>query len=315
MDTNNAGSGRAFSVIYTDKTIHDVRFMKVFTCILYLGSCLFSCAEICVDSWLDFYKKMTDVLVIQNLTVCFDALEAVSGLRMEVEPGAITGLIGPNGAGKTTVFNAISGFVRPAEGTISFLGRDIAHLKPYKITSLGIARTFQNIRLFSDLSVLENVMVGFHRSFDASLFLQAVLCLPGYRKKEKEINEKALGLLERTGLLNFADEKASSLPYGLQRRLEIARAIATHPKLLLLDEPAAGMNPSEKEALMKFIKKIRDKLGTTILLIEHDMHVVMEICDKITVLEYGEKIAEGTPGDIRNNPRVIEAYLGESTTN
>ncbi|MBI2486952.1 MAG: ABC transporter ATP-binding protein [Deltaproteobacteria bacterium] len=258
---------------------------------------------------------MKDILTIKNLTVRFLALQAVSDLQMEVEPGTIRGLIGPNGAGKTTVFNTISGFVRPAEGSISFIGNEIAHLKPYKIASLGIARTFQNIRLFGDLSVLENVMAGFHRSFNASLFWQAVLCLPGYRKKEKDVYEKALGLLERTGLLNFKDENASSLPYGLQRRLEIARAIATHPKLLLLDEPAAGMNPSEKEALIKFIKKIRVKLGTTILLIEHDMHVVMEICDKITVLEYGEKIAEGTPEDIRNNPSVIEAYLGESTTN
>jgi branched-chain amino acid transport system ATP-binding protein len=257
---------------------------------------------------------MENILSIQNLTVRFHALEAVSRLCMEVEHGAIRGLIGPNGAGKTTVFNAISGFVRPASGSIFFLGKEIARLKPYNITSLGIARTFQNIKLFGDLSVLENVMIGFHIRFN-TMFWQAILHLPGYKKREKEIYESAVGLLEMTGLLNFAGEKASALPYGLQRRLEIARAIATRPKLLLLDEPAAGMNPSEKEDLMRFIKNIRDKLDLTILLIEHDMHVVMEICDRITVLDYGEKIAEGSPDDIRNNPSVIEAYLGESATN
>lgn len=256
---------------------------------------------------------MKSILSIKNLTVRFHALQAVSKLEMEVEPETIRGLIGPNGAGKTTVFNAISGFLRASEGSISFLGREISRLKPHEITSLGIARTFQNIRLFGDLSVLENVMIGFHIRFD-SLFWQTILHLPRYRKKEREVHEMALVLLERTGLLGLANERASSLPYGLQRRLEIARAIATRPKLLLLDEPAAGMNTSEKEDLMRFIKKVRDRLDLTILLIEHDMRLVMEICDRITVLEYGEKIAEGTPDDIRSNRRVIEAYLGEKAS-
>jgi branched-chain amino acid transport system ATP-binding protein len=256
---------------------------------------------------------MGDILKIDNLTVLFHALKAVSGFSMEVESGTIRGIIGPNGAGKTTIFNAISGFIRPAAGTISFLQKEVTRLDPQKIASLGIARTFQNIKLFADLSVLENVMIGFHLRFNPFLFWQAVLHLPGYKNREKEISNNALGLLEKTGLLGLAGEKALSLPYGLQRRLEIARAIATRPKLLLLDEPAAGINPSEKDELMEFIKNIRVEFGLTVLLIEHDMHVVMGICDKITVLDYGERIAEGCPENIRSNPRVIEAYLGETT--
>src|SRR3989337_1350451 len=187
--------------------------------------------------------------------------------------------------------------------------------KPHKSTSLGVARTFQNIKLFGDLSVIENVMIGFHLSYNTLFWkplLSLILSLIGFTKIENEVYERARWLLDRTGLLNFIDEKASSLPYGLQRRLEIARALATGPKLLLLDESAAGMNPTEKEDLMKFIEKLRDKLALTVLLIEHDMHVVMEICDRITVLDYGEKIAEGSPKEIRNNQRVIEAYLGET---
>ncbi|HEY7535835.1 MAG TPA: ABC transporter ATP-binding protein [Thermodesulfobacteriota bacterium] len=254
---------------------------------------------------------MKDILAIKNLTVRFDGLQALSGLDMQVQTGSIMGLIGPNGAGKTTVFNTISGFIRPSEGSISFYEKEIANIKPYKIVSLGLARTFQNIRLFGDLSVIENVMIGFHLSY-SSMLLGHLLSFIGYKRVENQLYERALLLLDRTGLLNFVHEKASSLPYGLQRKLEIARAIATRPKLLLLDEPAAGMNPSEKEELMKFIRKVRDKLALTIILIEHDMHVVMEICDRITVLEYGEKIAEGNPQDIKNNQRVIEAYLGEA---
>ena len=256
---------------------------------------------------------MGNILKIENLTVSFHALKAVSGFGMEVESGTIRGIIGPNGAGKTTVFNAISGFVKPAAGTILFFQKEVTKLDPHKITSLGIARTFQNIKLFGDLSVLENVMIGFHLRFNPFLFWQALLHLPGYKNREKEIYDNALVLLEKTGLLRLADEKALSLPYGLQRRLEIARAIATRPKLLLLDEPAAGINPSEKDELMEFVKNIRDEFGLTVLLIEHDMHVVMGICDKITVLDYGERIAEGCPEDVRSNPRVVEAYLGETT--
>jgi branched-chain amino acid transport system ATP-binding protein len=256
-------------------------------------------------------ENMKNILTIKNLTVRFDALQALSSLDMEVLPGSIMGLIGPNGAGKTTVFNVVSGFIRPQEGSISFHGKEIAGLKPYKITSLGVARTFQNVRLFGDLSVIENVIIGFHLSY-SGMFLKSLLGLIGYKRVEREVYERALLLLDRAGLSNFVDEKASALPCGLQRKLEIARAIATRPKLLLLDEPASGMNPSEKEDLMEFIIKLRDKLALTILLIEHDMHVVMEICDRITVLDYGEKIAEGTPQDIRNNQRVVEAYLGEA---
>jgi branched-chain amino acid transport system ATP-binding protein len=255
---------------------------------------------------------MKTILEIQNLVVRFHALRAVYGLDMEVEPRTITGLIGPNGAGKTTVFNAISGFVELAEGSISFLGKEITNLKPHEIASLGVARTFQNIRLFGDLTVLENIMTGFHLRFKPHLLWGAILRLPSYKHKEREVYRDTLILLEKTGLQDLAQDRASSLPYGLQRKLEIARAIATSPKLLLLDEPAAGMNPNEKEELMRFIRELRDKLGLTILLIEHDMHVVMEICDRITVLDYGEKIAEGSPENIKNNPRVIEAYLGET---
>lgn len=256
---------------------------------------------------------MGNILKIDSLTVLFHALKAVSGFSMEVEPGTIRGIIGPNGAGKTTIFNAISGFIRPSAGTIYFFQKEVTRLDPQKIASLGIARTFQNIKLFADLSVLENVMIGFHLRFNPFLFWQAVLHLPGYKNREKEISNNAFGLLEKTGLLGLAGEKALSLPHGLQRRLEIARAIATRPKLLLLDEPAAGINSSEKDELMEFIKNIRGEFGLTVLLIEHDMHVVMGICDKITVLDYGERIAEGCPENIRSNPRVIEAYLGETT--
>ncbi|MGQ0793240.1 MAG: ABC transporter ATP-binding protein [Deltaproteobacteria bacterium] len=255
---------------------------------------------------------MANILAIENLTVSFHALKAVSALNLTIEGETIRGLIGPNGAGKTTVFNTVSGFLRPSEGNINFLGRPIARLNPHEITALGVARTFQNIKLFGDLSVVENVLIGFHTSFRASIF-SAIFRLPSTRREERQIHEKTLALLEKTGLAECVNKKAASLPYGLQRRLEIARALAARPKLLLLDEPAAGMNPSEKEDLMRFIREIRDSLDLTILLIEHDMRVVMGICDKITVLEYGRKIAEGTPTEIQNNDVVIEAYLGEES--
>ncbi len=251
------------------------------------------------------------ILDIADLTRSFGGVMAVNGLNMAIPHGGIAGLIGPNGAGKTTAFNMISGFYRPDHGRIVFQGLDITSLPPHKICRLGIARTFQNIRLFANATALENVMVGCHVRREKQWWMPLVLW-PGTAREEREIREKARSLISRLDLDRYAEEKAGALPYGAQRRLEIARALATEPAFLLLDEPAAGMNPQESEELMHFIKRLRDDFTLTILLIEHDMKVVMGVCERIWVLEYGRLIAEGTAAQIRDNPKVIEAYLGDS---
>jgi len=250
------------------------------------------------------------VLDVQELGIDFGGLTAVNDLNLQVYDGEIAGLIGPNGAGKTTVFNLLTKVYKPTRGKIFFDGKDTAGKSVVDINKAGIARTFQNIRLFGNLSVFDNVKTGFHNVMPYSP-ITAILRLPKYFSTEREIEEKAMELLKILELDQFAQVTASNLPYGAQRRLEIARALATNPKLLLLDEPAAGMNPQETAELMDMIRFVRDHFKIAILLIEHDMKLVMGICERITVLNYGMMLAQGTPEEIQSNPEVIKAYLGD----
>jgi branched-chain amino acid transport system ATP-binding protein len=248
------------------------------------------------------------VLEIDALTLRFGGLTALDDVTFHIEEGEILGLIGPNGAGKTTCFNAVTGIYRPTSGDIRFEGTSIAGHKRFQITQLGIARTFQNIRLFRSMTALENVLVGADAKHSTGM-ASALFRLPRHRREEREGHDRAMELLTFMGLQKRADELAANLSYGDQRRLEIARAMATEPKLICLDEPAAGFNPAEKAQLMELIRRVRDQ-GYTVLLIEHDMKLVMGVTDRIVVLEFGRKIAEGTPAEIRDNPAVVAAYLG-----
>lgn len=250
------------------------------------------------------------LLEAENLSITFGGLKAVDNFNIKVDKGQLYGLIGPNGAGKTTVFNLLTGVYKPTEGKATLGGTVITGKKTIDINKAGVARTFQNIRLFKDMSVLDNVKVGLHNQVKYST-AAGILKLPAYFKKEKLMNQKAMSLLEVFDLRNESDFLASNLPYGKQRKLEIARALATNPKLLLLDEPAAGMNPNETAELMDTIRFVRDKFDMTILLIEHDMRLVAGICEELTVLNFGQVLCQGKTTEVLNNPEVIKAYLGE----
>ncbi len=257
--------------------------------------------------------KIIPLLNVNNAGIQFGGLKAVAEVNVEINEGELVGLIGPNGAGKTTFFNLLTGVYVPTEGSIELNGEKLNGLAPYQITRKGISRTFQNIRLFGELSVLDNVKVAYHSLAKHSM-LSSIFRLPTHFTGEKEMEAKAIEFLKIFSLDGFMYEKAKNLPYGQQRRLEIARALAANPKLLLLDEPAAGMNPHETKELMKLIGFIREKFALTVLLIEHDMSLVMGVCERIYVLDHGQLIAQGTPDEIRNNPKVIEAYLGEEVS-
>ena len=250
------------------------------------------------------------LLEVKNLSISFGGLKAVDNFHINIEKGQLYGLIGPNGAGKTTVFNLLTGVYKPTEGIIKLDGQDITGKSTIEINKAGIARTFQNIRLFKDMSVLDNVKAGLHNHHKYST-VEGIFRLPRYFKIEKEMDEEAMNLLKVFDLDKECDFKASNLPYGKQRKLEIARALATEPKLLLLDEPAAGMNPNETAELMDTIRFVRDNFNMTVLLIEHDMKLVSGICEKLTVLNFGQVLREGATSDVLHDPEVIKAYLGE----
>jgi branched-chain amino acid transport system ATP-binding protein len=249
------------------------------------------------------------LLNVQNLAKSFGGIAAVRDVSVSIQEGSISSIIGPNGAGKTTLFNLLTGIYKPDKGVINFDGRSLIGLRPDQVNKAGVARTFQTIRLFGAMTVLENVMVGTHSRLNLSL-PQTLLRTRPFREQERYVRERASELLRFVGLGGRGDEVSRNLPYGDQRRIEIARALASSPKLILLDEPTAGMNPNESDAATALFRRVRDELGITVVMIEHDMRVVMEISEYITVLDYGQKIAEGSPAEIRSNTRVIEAYLG-----